>query len=89
VRSNTITDSATDGILVEATATGTLVDHNVTSANTDDGIEVDNPATTLTRNTADDNGDLGIEAIAGVLDGGHNRAADNNNPAQCSNVACS
>jgi nitrous oxidase accessory protein NosD len=89
VRSNTITDSATDGILVEATATGTLVEHNVTSANADDGIEIDNPTTTLTRNTADDNGDLGIEAIAGVFDGGHNRAASNNNPAQCSNVACS
>jgi large repetitive protein len=88
VRSNVVSQSATDAILVEATATGTVVERNVASDNDDDGIEVDNPATTLARNTADRNGDLGIEAIAGVLDGGNNSAAGNGNALQCTNLVC-
>jgi len=32
--------------------------------------------------------DLGIEAVAGVTDGGGNHAAGNGNPAQCTNVDC-
>jgi hypothetical protein len=88
VRANTVRHSATDGILIDATATGTLVKRNVTTANADDGIDVQNPATTLRRNRADDNGDLGIEAIAGTIDGGHNRADGNGNPAQCTVVVC-
>ena len=35
---------------------------------------------------ANDNGDLGIEAVSGVTDGGGNRARGNGNPAQC--VGC-
>jgi hypothetical protein len=60
----------------------------VVSGNTDDGIEVDNPATTLTRNRANRNGDLGIEATPRVVDGGRNRAARNGNTAECTNLAC-
>jgi hypothetical protein len=45
-------------------------------------------STTLTKNTANDNGDLGIEAVPGVIDGGGNRARGNGNPAQCLNVSC-
>ena len=44
--------------------------------------------TTLVRNTANRNHDLGIEAVAGVIDGGGNKAQGNGNPAQCTNVAC-
>jgi parallel beta-helix repeat protein len=88
VQDNDVAGSATDGILVEATATRTLVQRNESSDNADDGIEVDNTDTTLTSNTADANGDLGIEAIAGVFDGGRNRAAGNGNPAGCLNVSC-
>jgi hypothetical protein len=32
--------------------------------------------------------DLGIEAVAGVLDGGGNRALGNGNPLQCLKVVC-
>lgn len=53
-----------------------------------DGIHVNEPATTLTKNTANDNDDYGIEAVAGVTDGGGNKARDNGNPAQCLNVFC-
>ena len=41
----------------------------------------------VSRNTANDNGDLGIEAVAGVRGNG-NRAARNGNPAQCAGVTC-
>ena len=34
------------------------------------------------------NGDLGIEAVRGVIDGGGNRASGNGDPRQCVNVRC-
>jgi hypothetical protein len=49
---------------------------------------VDSAATTLTRNTANRNHDLGIEAVPGVTDGGGNRARGNGNPLQCTNIDC-
>jgi hypothetical protein len=49
---------------------------------------VESASTTLTRNLAVHNGDLGIEAVPGVTDGGGNRAAGNGNPAQCTNIDC-
>jgi hypothetical protein len=79
---------ARDGIRVEPEATGTLLRANVTTRNGDDGIDVDSPATTVTTNVANDNEDLGIEAVAGVTDGGGNRARGNGNPAQCVGVRC-
>ena len=60
----------------------------IASRNGEDGIDVDVPATTLTRNIANRNRDLGIEAVPGVIDGGGNRAAGNGNPAQCTNIDC-
>jgi parallel beta-helix repeat protein len=88
IRGNVVRGSAVDGVLVEATASGTFLDRNIAIGAGGDGIDVDNPATTLTRNRAVHNGDLGIEAVAGVTDGGGNRAAANGNPAQCTNVMC-
>jgi hypothetical protein len=78
----------TDGIRVEAQAVGTVLRANVATRNRDDGIDVNNPATTVTANVANDNTDLGIEAVAGVTDGGGNRARGNGNPAQCVGVVC-
>jgi hypothetical protein len=69
--------------------TGTLLEANITTRNGDDGIDVESPATTITANLANDNTDLGIEAVAGVTDGGGNRASGNGNPAQCVGVRCS
>jgi hypothetical protein len=65
-----------------------LVKRNIAIGAGDDGIDVDNAATTLTRNLALHNGDLGMEAVPGVVDGGGNHAAGNGNTAQCTNVAC-
>jgi parallel beta-helix repeat protein len=91
-RSNFVRAAGIDGIAIDADQVGpvldTVLDSNVTIGATDDGIDVDSPATTLTRNLAVHNNDLGIEAVPGVIDGGGNHAAGNANPAQCTNVAC-
>ena len=88
IRLNLVRGPAVDGLLVESTAFDTLLEGNTAIGAGDDGIDVDNAATTLTRNLAFRNGDLGIEAVAGVTDGGGNHAAANGNPAQCTNVVC-
>ena len=77
-----------DGILVDAGHSANVIEENRASENIDDGINVDSPATTLTRNTANRNHDLGIDAVPGVTDGGGNRAAGNGNPMQCTHVLC-
>ena len=81
-----------DGIVVDQERAGpvenTLVHRNVVLHAGDDGIDVRSPATTITRNVANRNHDLGIEAVAGVTDGGGNHAAANGNPQQCTNVSC-
>jgi large repetitive protein len=89
VSHNVASSRLSDGILVEASATGTLLERNTANGNGDDGIDVDAPGTTVTRNTANDNRDLGIEAVPGVIDGGGNRASGNGNALQCTNLACS
>jgi large repetitive protein len=88
VSKNTLRANVGDGILVDPGQTATVIDGNRSDRNFDDGIDVDDPATTLSRNTANSNRDLGIEAVAGVTDGGGNKARGNRNPAQCTNVRC-
>jgi hypothetical protein len=91
VADNTVTQTGLfeDGIRVEPQASGTLVERNLSSRHGDDGIDVDSKATTVTANVANDNADLGIEAVPGVKDGGGNQASGNGNPAQCVGVVCS
>jgi parallel beta-helix repeat protein len=63
---------------------------NLALDNGGDGIRVNAiaHATVLERNTADRNADFGINAIAPVIDGGHNSAAANGEPAQCAGIDC-
>ena len=90
VISHNVTNSRlSDGIFVNGNATATLVERNTANGNGHDGIEVSAAGTTLTRNTADFNHELGIEAVPGVIDGGGNQASGNGNPLQCANVTCS
>jgi parallel beta-helix repeat protein len=77
-----------DGIFVAAGAANNVLVSNSASGSADDGIDVEEPSTTLAGNRAFDNGDFGIEAVAGAIDGGGNRAWDNGNPLQCLNVDC-
>jgi hypothetical protein len=88
VVANLVSEIDADGIRVEPEASGTLLKANAATRNSDDGIDVESPATTVTTNVANDNEDLGIEAVEGVTDGGGNRASGNGNPAQCVGVAC-
>jgi hypothetical protein len=78
-----------DGMPVISTATNATLRDNVVRGFDDDGIDVDAPGTRLGGNNATDNGDLGIEAVPGVIDLGGNSASGNGNPAQCTNVFCS
>lgn len=84
-----------DGIRVEAGAgpftgdpVGTILDRNITYGNGDDGIDIDSPSATLVKNLSTYNGDLGIEAVPGVTDGGGNIAFGNGNTAQCTGLVC-
>jgi hypothetical protein len=78
------------GIQVEAAPTGTTLTLNNASANTPfDGILVQSPSATVASNTANSNGNWGINAVAGVTDGGGNKASGNVRPAQCTaNIVC-
>jgi parallel beta-helix repeat protein len=94
---NTVIRNGGDGIWIgPSTDEGNLVARNRAHRNGHDGItvlclgsECRPPTSTLTRNTANRNVNLGIEAAPGVRDAGGNKARGNGNPAQCLNVACS
>jgi hypothetical protein len=65
-----------------------LVERNLVRGFELDGIRLDSPGVVVRRNRADYNGEWGINAVPGVVDGGKNRARGNGDPAQCLNVAC-
>jgi parallel beta-helix repeat protein len=75
------------GIGVTA-GTGNVVRANAVSRSAADGINVAAPSTWIGLNSALKNGGLGISAVAGVVDGGRNRASGNANAAQCVGVKC-
>src|SRR4029079_3523426 len=83
-RGNFVRDAGVHGIAVDfehvGPVTDTLLIANVALRAGDDGIHVDSASTTITRNTAVHNTDLGIDAVPGTTDGGGNRATDNGNP---------
>jgi nitrous oxidase accessory protein NosD len=87
VQSNSVTGSYI-GFAVAAGSTATVIEDNLATNAYDDGIHVDAPGTLIRKNVANDNGDFGIEAVEGVIDGGGNTASGNGNPLQCLNVFC-
>jgi parallel beta-helix repeat protein len=92
---NTITENLVtgtilgDGIFVDAFSSTSFIKNNRANGNFDDGIDVDNSATLIRWNVANANGNYGIEAVPGVIDGGLNQAGGNGAPAQCLFVHCS
>jgi parallel beta helix pectate lyase-like protein len=88
VRDNRLQRGNKDGVLVMSTAKDTLLRRNRARRSKQDGFDVNSPATTLRRNLAVHNGDLGVEAVRGVTDGHRNRAHGNGDPRQCKNIAC-
>jgi large repetitive protein len=98
---NDTSGASRGGTDVRADTRDTLLKGNVANQNCDvylgscyriadvqDGIRVQSSSATLKGNTANDNLDFGIEAVAGVRDGGGNQAFGNGNPLQCLNVVC-
>ena len=92
VRDNLVRGATVNGVGVategDGPVTGTLLQRNVAIGAGADGFDVGSAATTLTANAALRTGALGIEAHAGVIDGGHNVARGNGNPPQCVGVVC-
>ena len=88
VRRNHIRGAGRDGVDVEAPAKHTLLSRNHAFGAKDDGLDANSPTTKLTRNEARRNGDLGIEAVPGVIDGGGNKASGNGDPRQCTHIVC-
>jgi hypothetical protein len=68
ITANAVSGNATDGIFIDSTSDGTLVERNLDDGNGDDGIDLDSPVSTVGGNRANENGDLGIEAERGVTD---------------------
>ena len=97
MRGNHVSQNGLDGISIAQSQRGvTIVEGNMTLRNADDGIDLDQAtlappqlhSATVARNKAHHNGDLGIEAVPQVTDGGRNKAHGNGNPLQCLNVRC-
>jgi len=92
VRRNHIHGAGNDGVHVVAKIgkepKHTLVKRNHVFGAKDDGLDANAPTTKLTRNEARRNGDLGIEAVRGVIDGDGNRASGNGDSRQCTHVVC-
>ena len=88
VRRNLVRGGRENGFLVAKKDNDSVLRGNVAVGAADDGFHVRSRSTKLTRNRAVRNGDLGIQAVSGVTDGGGNKAGRNGNPLQCTRVAC-
>lgn len=88
IEKNYVVDTTWHGIHVTTGTTASTLEKNDVRTSGQDGIRVESSSASITKNTADRNGDLGISAVPGVVDGGGNKARANGNPAQCVGVYC-
>jgi parallel beta-helix repeat protein len=88
VRRNLVTDSRKYGFLVGKKDRHSRLKGNVAKRSKDDGFRIKSRSAKLTANRAVRNGDLGIEAVPGVIDGGGNEASGNGDLRQCINIVC-
>jgi hypothetical protein len=88
VRRNRIPGAGEDGVHVDHVAKDTRLRGNHAFGANDDGLDVESRSTTLIRNEGRRNGDLGIEAVRGVIDGGGNKASGNGDRRQCTHIVC-
>ena len=89
VRGNLVRSSREDGFLVNAKDDHSLLMNNTARGAADDGFDIQSRTAKLTENLALRNGDLGIAAVRGVIDGGANEASGNGDLRQCTNIVCS
>jgi hypothetical protein len=88
LRENLVKGSGVDGFVIRKKDNRTLLKRNVAKRARDDGFDVQSRSTKLTKNRAMRNGDLGIQAVEGVTDGGGNKANHNGDRRQCTHVSC-
>jgi parallel beta-helix repeat protein len=88
VRRNLVKGSGGKGFIVASTDKHGVLKRNVAVGSRADGFDTASRSTKLTGNRALRNGDLGIEAVRGVIDGGGNKARGNGDGRQCTHVAC-
>ena len=89
VRRNLVRRASDDGFLVTKNDGHSLLRRNVAVAAGDDGFDVRGHSTKVERNRSFHNGDLGIAAVRGTIDGGGNKAHGNGDPIQCLHIVCS
>ena len=89
VARNRVRASSEDGFLVNAKARRGALWGNVALRSRDDGFDIVSDRVRIARNRADHNGDLGIEAQPGAIDGGGNVAHANGDPLECRYILCS
>lgn len=88
VARNWVFNAGGDGVLTDAQATNTVIIRNLVANSAADGIDAKSASTAILFNTANNNGNYGIEAVPRVVAFG-NKASGNGNPMQCLNVTCS
>ena len=88
VRGNVVIGSGGDAFKVRGKADHSILAQNVARIAGDDGFSIQSPTARLVDDRAIGNGDLGIRAAIGTIDGGGNVARGNGNPRQCVNVSC-
>jgi Right handed beta helix region len=88
VRRNLVRGSRDDGFLVDKKDGHSLLRRNRARHNGGDGFDIKSRSAKLTGNSAVRNSDLGIQAVAGVSDGGGNVARHNGDRRRCTHVAC-
>ena len=85
---NSLSRGGVAGILVTGPSTSNTLSENLASRNASDGIRVRTAGNQLERNTANRNRRRGIDAVAGTVDAGGNRASGNGLSPQCTGVSC-
>jgi Right handed beta helix region len=88
VNDNRVLRSGGDGFAVRAEDESSRITGNVAIGAARDGFDIASVTAVLAGNRAVRNGDLGIEAAAGVIDAGANVAHDNRDARQCTAVSC-
>ena len=88
VRRNRVRGSSGDAFRVDEKDGHSLLRRNVAVGAGDDGFDIESRSTKLTANRAVRNADLGIEAVADVIDGGGNIARHNGDSRQCTHISC-
>jgi parallel beta-helix repeat protein len=88
VRRNVVVGSGKDAFAVRETDHRSVLAFNVAKEAGEDGFDVGSRSATLRDNRAVRNGDLGIEGVSGIGDGGGNVARGNGDPRQCTHISC-